>query len=68
MGLVAVWRVKSSLTRNKPVSPLLAAGFLTTVPPGKFNSLLLMTTARQEKNPCSHTGGEKTHKTMSFTL
>ena len=68
MDLVALGHVKSSLTRNKPVSPILAGGFLTTVPPGKFNNLLLMTTAMQEKKPCSHTGGEKTHKTMSFTL
>ena len=47
MGLVALRHVGSSGAGLKPVSPALAGGFLTTVPPGKpclvfFESVLIV--------------------------
>ena len=41
MGLVALWQVGSSGPGLEPVSPALAGGFLTTVPPGKSYALHL---------------------------
>ena len=38
MGLVAPWHVRSSRTRARTVSPALAGGFLTMVPPGQSQS------------------------------
>ena len=39
-GLVAPWRVGSSQTRTKPMSPAWAGRFLSTVPPEKSQTLL----------------------------